>query len=444
MTTETQSDREAAAALAKAVENLPLALEQAAAYIRQTSVTLSDYLKLFREYEEAGAADGPEPTEYPKALATTWSISSRKLKEDFPAAAELLTLCAFLSPDDIPLETIAEGAKHLPESLVLAAANAETVGRAAATLQDYALAKVRGGSYLSLHRFVQAVTRDHLTEDAAKTWAEAAIGMVNEAFPQQSDDVQTWPVCSKLLPHSVALIGHAKVFQIATQSLDRLLNQSGLYLDARAELDEAKKMYEQSIALAEEIYGVNHPEVAATLSNLGEVLRKQDDLSGARAIIERALKIDETTYGSEHPAVAIDLNNLGGVLHAQGDLEGALSHFKRALAIDEARYGPNHKDVAIDLNNIALVLVDKGDLAGAHSHLERAIAIDAVENRKEHPALAIRLNNFGLVLEKQGNLEGARDHFERALNIFRKFLGKDHPSTVKARNNLASLKKHRG
>ncbi|HEX6626094.1 MAG TPA: hypothetical protein VF064_20415, partial [Pyrinomonadaceae bacterium] len=178
MTTSSQSDREAAAALAEAVDNLPLALEQAAAYVRQTGVSLADYLKLFREQEEAGI---PDTAQYPKPLATTCRISFQKLKEESPAAADLLTLCAFLAPDDIPLETIAEGAENLPESFAATAGDMEALSRAAATLQDYSLAKVRAGSFLSLHRFVQSITRDHLTQDAAKIWAEAAIHLVNEA-----------------------------------------------------------------------------------------------------------------------------------------------------------------------------------------------------------------------------------------------------------------------
>ena len=50
-------------------------------------------------------------------MATTWELSFQKVKEASPAAADLLNLCAFLAPDDIPKELLEQGAEHLPEAL---------------------------------------------------------------------------------------------------------------------------------------------------------------------------------------------------------------------------------------------------------------------------------------------------------------------------------------
>ena len=64
--------------------------------------------------------------------------------------------------------------------------------------------------------------------------------------------------------------------------------------------------------------------------------------SGARPLFERALAICEKALGPEHPDTAASLNNLADLLRAQGDLAGARPLFERALAIIEKALGPEH------------------------------------------------------------------------------------------------------
>ena len=288
------------------------------------------------------------------------------------------------------------GAEHLPEPLAATATDRLAMNRAIKVLRRYSLIEVTADT-LSVHRLVQAVVRDRLSEEDEKRWAEAAVALLSAAFPFESDDVSTWPLCSRLLPHALAAAAHAEAQDVASEETHYILNQAGMYLCGRAEFAEAKVHLERALTLAEKTYGQDHPIVATIVNNLGGVLRALGDMQGAKEHFERALKIDENTYGPAHPRVAINVNNLGGVLRDIGDLQGAKQHFERALKIDENTYG------------------------------------------SDHPKVAIRGNNFGGVLRDLGDMQGAKEHFERALEIFRKFLGEDHPSTVTVRNNLESL-----
>ncbi|MBC8450035.1 MAG: tetratricopeptide repeat protein, partial [Chloroflexi bacterium] len=391
-----QADEEAAAALAEALGDLPLALEQAGAYVEATERSLSDYLKLFHDHRLELLRRGIPSTDYPDTVATTWEISFQQVQQASPAGADLLNLCAFLAPDDIPRELLSEGAQHLPQPLADAVADPLAFDEAVMALRCYSLVEV-GADALSVHRMVQAVARDRLAEEARRTWAKAAASLVNSAFPFDSDDVRTWPECARLLPHALAAAGQAEALEVASEATGRLLNQVGTYLWGRAEF------------------------------------------AGARAAFERALAIDEAVFGPDHPNVAIRVNNLGSVLKALGDLAGARAAFERALAIDEAIFGPDHPNVAIRVNNLGSVLKDLGDLAGARAAFERALAIDEAVFGPDHPEVATDINNLGAVLHDLGDLAGARVHYERALQIFREFLGEDHPRTVSVRKNLDSL-----
>jgi len=69
-------------------------------------------------------------------------------------------------------------------------------------------------------------------------------------------------------------------------------------------------------------------------------------------MFERALAIDEAVYGLDHPDVAIDVNNLGGVLQALGDMETAKKMFEQALRIFTKYLGEDHPDTVTVQNNL--------------------------------------------------------------------------------------------
>ena len=87
--------------------------------------------------------------------------------------------------------------------------------------------------------------------------------------------------------------------------------------------------------------------------------------------MRRALAIDEQSYGKEHPDVARDLNNLAQLLQATNRLAEAEPLMRRALAIDEQSYGKEHPNVAIRLNNLALLLQATNRLAEAEPLMRR-------------------------------------------------------------------------
>ena len=96
--------------ISRAMDGLPLALDQAGAYLEETSCGLDAYLDLFQKRGAALLARrGGLVADHPAPVATTWSLSFEKIEQESPAAAELLCLCAFLAPDAIPEEILSYG-----------------------------------------------------------------------------------------------------------------------------------------------------------------------------------------------------------------------------------------------------------------------------------------------------------------------------------------------
>jgi tetratricopeptide (TPR) repeat protein len=439
-----QSDADAARELACELDHLPLALEQAAAYIDSAQHTLAGYLASAREMSLQNRfalfPHGPPSTDCPATVATTWVLSLQKLELESPPGVALLHLCAFFAPDKIPREVIVAGAENLPKLLRTAVSNPVSFDETVIAIRRYSLIESdRRDSTLSMHRLVQAVIRGRLEQAGRQHWAEIAVKLVNNAFPSDSDDVRTWKASDRLLPHAIATADFAENLGVGLEAAARLINQMGTYSWGRAEFGAAKAAFERALRIDEKIFGPDHHEVATDVNNLGSVLKDMGDLDGARAAFQRALQINEQVFGSNHPKVAVNVNNLGGVLQDLGDSDGAKAAFERALQIDEKTYGPDDSNVATDVNNLGSVLRTLGDLRGAETAFKRALSIAEKVFGRDHQQVAIYVNNLGLVMRDRGNLDGAKAAFERALRIGEMTLGLDHPKVAIRVNNLGTV-----
>ncbi len=375
------------------------------------------------------------------AIAATWDISFRQLAKDSRAAVALMNLFAFLGPDNFPLDVLRDSADHLPPSLGNAARNPEHLSKAIATLLRYSMIR-RDADTISVHRTVQAVAVKRLSPRQTKTWAERAVKLMDNAlpdFPYDSFDSGVAAIYDRLLTHALAAAGHAEVVNVALEQAVRIFNQVGFYQKMRADLVGARTNFERALAIDENTFGPQHPEVAIDVNNLSLVLKDQGDLERARTAIERALAIDEKAFGPNHPNVAIRLSNLGSVLRDKGDLEGARRNYERALIIDEKAFGLDDINVAIRINNLGRALQDQGDLEQGRANYERALSIFERHLDPEHPSVAKLVSNLGGVLRELGDLDGARKHLERALAIFRKSFPDEHPDVQRVRRNLERL-----
>ena len=131
------------AALAEALGDLPLALEEAAAYLEETKTTAAEYLELFLKHGAELLALG-EPLTTEQTVATTWQVALDRLGAT-PGAQELLSLCAFLAPDDIPRAILGEHAEVLPEPLGTTVGRPLIFNQMVAALGRYSLVTVTEG-----------------------------------------------------------------------------------------------------------------------------------------------------------------------------------------------------------------------------------------------------------------------------------------------------------
>ena len=409
----------AAGEVAEELGDLPLALAQAAAYIDSRAVTISGYLALYRDPALAQRLrdEGLDSGEYPASVARTWLLTFGQLSGDRPAAIELLRLCAFLDPDDIDLDILATGATKTGEILAAALGDplerTETVGALARTSLVTATAHGR----LRVHRLVQAVTRDQLHEGQTALWSRRALNLIEDVFPGEPQDPQSWPVCASVAPHVEAVAAHTERYPDLALKRGRLLGQLGIYLDASAQFTAALSVLERALAIEEGIYQPDAPQLVIMLEEQWISKQALADLHAARTTLERALAIREAAYGPSHPQVVTSLNELGVIQRRLGDLPAARAALERALAIEEAHHTPDRKQLTNTLTNLSAVQRELGDLPAARAALEHALAIEEAHHTPDHYKLANTLTSLGVVQRELGDLPAARAALERALAI---------------------------
>ncbi len=417
-----------AAEVAAALGYLPLALEQAGAYVAETRIGLAAYLERLRRFPALALAKGrPRDRDPADTAASTWQVSLERVRLVVGAVA-LLEVCAFLAPEEIPRELFAQPLEEPNELGELAALAADpfALDEAVAALRRYGLVKATENA-LTMHRLLQQVVRDRLDPDTVASRVGLAVRLLEAAFPGEGyREPRLWPAAARLLPHALAAAHQAEQRAAEPDATASLLSVASGYLLDRARFQEARGLLERALALTEASYGPDHPETAGRLRSLGQVVGYLGDKALARQHLERALTIDQAAYDPDDPEVVVDLLRLGQLLPDLGDLALARQHLERALTIGEAAHDPDHRRVAIILLSRGRVLRRLGDLALARQQFERALTIFEAAWGADHAYVATALRGLGGVLHDLGDLAAARRHLERALTIFEAAQGSDH------------------
>ena len=426
-------------AVADALGDLPLALEQAAAYISAKAITAAGYLERLRDRTPELFAAG-RPAGYGHTVATVWSLAFGELAEQ-PVARELVRVCAHLAAERIPRELLGAISDLGGDDAPVAA---RAVDDAIELLLSYALLTATADSTLGMHRLVADVARATAGADGCAAAAARAVDLVDGVLPGRPWEHEQWPVCVRLLEHAMTAAAWAEQHEVARAQTARVLARVGQYQQARAAYTTARALLERALAIKEAVYGLEHPEVAVTLTNLGIVQAQLGEFAAARASQQRALAIKEAVYGPEHPEVALTLGNLGNVQQQLGEFEAARASLQRALAINEAVYGPEHPEVASTLTNLGSVQQDLGEFEAARASQQRALAIKEAVYGPEHPEVAITLGNLGNVQQQLGEFAAARATQQRALAINEAVYGSEHPEVASTLTNLGSVQQDLG
>jgi tetratricopeptide (TPR) repeat protein len=442
--TASYADWVQARAITEIVGGLPLALDQAAAYIEEAKCSLVGYLALYKTYGSRLLRErGSLAHDHPQEVVSTFLLSFEKVEQANPAAADLLRLCAFLAPDTIPEEIITGGASELGPFLGPAAADPFQLDSVIKHLLTYSLVRRNPDTKtLAIHRLVQAVLKDGMNEDMQRLWAECTVRAVSRVFPEV--EFANWERCERCLPHAQVCAVLISDYRLAFPEAARLLAKAGHYLRDRGQFAQAEQLARQALEIDEKVLGTEHIDITITLDILGEICYDRSNYAESLGLFSRALHIRRQFLEPEHPDIANNINNLAALYHVLGKYDQAEPLYLEALNIRKKVLGPSHSDIATSINTLAGLYDDQGRYDEAELLYQEARKMYEETQGPDHPNVAISCNNLAGLYHRQGKYHQVEPLLMRALEIWQQAVGPDHPEVGTALNNLGRLYYHQG
>jgi tetratricopeptide (TPR) repeat protein/DNA-binding XRE family transcriptional regulator len=433
----TDNNREAAEQISHVLGGLPLALEQAGGYIAEMGCSLSGYLDLYRLRRAKLLEWKSESSSYPASVATTWSLSFEKVEQLSPAAADLLRLCAFLSPDAIP-EGVLIASSDEPGTSLQQMRDIFILNEAIGVLRRFSFVRRDPDARtLSIHRLVQAVLMDKMDEETQRQWAERTVSAVLEAFV--SANYTSLVQYGLYVPHAQTCAGYIQHWHLASEEAADLLFVTGSYLRERAWYTFAEPFCEQALEVSEQVFGQEDIRTLNCLTNLAILRQEQERYTEAEQLFQEDLARCHKIPEIEPHNMASALNNLAQLYRHKGQYLEAEHYYLQALAIRQDVLEPEHPHLAISLNGLATLYTEQGKYEQAQPLYQQALAIRQNMLEPDDLDLAISYNNLANNYVYQRKHTQAEPLSQQALAIYEEVLGKDHPLVAQSLDTLAEI-----
>ncbi|KAH8726910.1 TPR domain protein [Phaeosphaeriaceae sp. PMI808] len=439
-------EQDDAAALVEALDYMPLAIAQAAAYIGQRAprATVSRYLQDLRKGDrdrakllEMDIEDSRRDGTASNSIIATWQISFEHILSARPSATRLLSLMSLFDRQGIP-ESLLGG--HYQKDNDASPDFEDDLN----TLTSFSLVATDvDGHQFEMHRLVQFSTRKWLElQGELEVWRERYVRLMDDSYPVGR--YENWKACQVLFPHAQATVASRPAGGSALEAWASVLFKAAWYADGMGNYDVAQEMGRGALEAREAALGAEHPSTLTSVSNLGSVLSRQGKYEEAEAMHRRDLEGSEKVLGRDHPDTLTSVSNLGSVLSRQGKYEEAEAMHLRALEGYEKVLGRDHPDTLTSVSNLGSVLSRQGKYEEAEAMHLRALEGSEKVLGRDHPDTLTSVSKLGSALERQGKYEEVEAMHLRALEGYEKVLGRDHPDTLTSVSNLGSVLERQG
>ena len=431
------SDLDVSSMLLRALGYLPLAIAQAAAFVDENRITLTEYLDMFRKSDsdvqdllDEDLGDLRRDSESQNSVIRTWKLSFELISKQRPRAAEMLSLMAVLDRHGIPKNLLGN---HTDRDI--------DVTTALGTLLAFSLIKAGGGGAgYEMHRLVQLATRKWLEmQGNIEVWQQKALSVVADMFP--SGVFETWTTCESLLPHAQIVLQYGETKGVYPEKYPNLLSKVAYFDWEQGRYEMACIRNLAAIEVQKKTLGPDHARTWISMNNLASTYAEQGRWEEAEKLHIQVLDA-KIVLGAEHPDRLRSLNNLATTYRSQSRWDEAEKLYLQTLEARERVLGTEHPDTLNSLNNLATTYREQGRWEEAEK-----LYLQALEARErvlgtEHPDKLNSLDNLARTYAQQGRLEKAEKLYLQALEGRRRVLGAEHPNTMNSMNSLAAVYKN--
>lgn len=415
--------------VASAVEDLPLAVEQAGCYLNDTGLDVSDYLALLAARPaDAGFAD-PTVERHPGLVAVVRTARDR-LDVVCPPAARLLDQMSLLAPE--PLRLLPDNSTE-SDGAAVRFGDVTTTADVLRHLDALGLVR-RSGTTVQLHRLMHGLLRARIAE--AEKCCQAAMTLLATARPGDANEPRAWPVFAALTPHVQAVVRHATT---EPDAFRRLVRDILRYLFACGHYATQRELAEQTHERWVRTLGPDHVDSLDCANSLGLAQFELGDYPAARRTHEDTLERNRRTQGPDHRDSLRSASNLGVVLFGLGEYAASRDLTRDLLPRRRQVHGPDHLDTLRTAMNLACSLHELGDLGEAREIYEDTLHRSRRALGEDHPHTLRTANNLTGALNELGAYRAAAKLGQDTLSRRRRVLGEDNPQTLTSASTLTEV-----
>jgi tetratricopeptide (TPR) repeat protein len=470
---------EEALELTKALDFMPLAINQAAAYVRHASprCSVSHYLRRFKESEKSKLSlldvnDGDlrRDREATNSIISTWQISFEHIRAIRPSASDLLSLMSFFDRQSIQ-ESVLRGLpatqvgyrKRLKEKWSSLrqflckpnhnhAAPGEVLGevheigsqafdRDIALLRSYSFISAATAETFTMHSLVQLSTRKWLrARSEEEYWNAQFVRCLDAAFPKRSRYMH-WSVCEALYPHVKATLDLKPTDQAASTTWAMLLLRCAEYASDKGLTEDACTMASLSTGELTRNEGQESKSALRGMMLLADMTAS--DMSSPTVDTERSeaqlVTICKRSYGEDTVQFAKCKGILADSYRRQGRLKDAEDIQVKVVESLKRLQGDEHSDTLVGMTRLSAIYRDQ-------KRYERAadLEVGVLEVRKRvlglrHPKTASSMEKLAAAFAGLGLFDGAAALATQALDIQTEVLGPGHLKTLTSMATLSSV-----
>jgi len=440
---ETPEAKAEAAQIVNELGYLPLAIEQAAAYIREASHDIFKFLSSYRKDRKVHHSRLSKGNRrfYSGSVSTTWHLSFQQIGKNNKDASKLLRLLSFLNPDGILTDFLVAGKEGLDAERREIVSDERRFNEAMAELERFSLigrqADINGGERLTIHRLVQTVIKDEMPPELRATLSETMIRLCLWAFPpSRYEDNRTRPVKRRFQGQIV--ISLSSIPDIDSRELGVILVRISEFLRADGNYRQAIKLLEKAVNILDRVGGSHDPDLLWAMGALGSAYNVQGRWTEASTLRENVLQTTRTLHGESDHETLIAMSNLALTYWKMGRWDDAIKLQEVVLKSRINLLGEDHPDTLLAMANLASTYWSQGRWDDAIKLQEVVLKSRINLLGEDHPDTLLAMANLALTYSSQGRWDDAIKLEEVVLKSLINLLGEDHPDTLHAMTNLAS------
>ena len=421
--------------LQNALQCLPLAIVQVAAYLRRNmACSIANYIELFNSRRTCQRRLLSQPFRdlrreaNSETVLTTLSITLRQVQEQSPLSGSLLKLMACIDRQNIPHELLAcSNLKGADDEITLREAISQLLNFSLLTM-------VECGSTYEMHSIVQvSVVAVLIQEQEMDTVLEQAVKAFAKFLPDGS--FENWSLWRVRFPHASALVKNITADSVDTAAI---CFRMSCYLLLVGRYNEAEYLARRSNQIYADFLGQEHPYTLTSMAILAATYRDQGRWHEAEVLEVKVMGAIKTVLGQDHPDTLTSMAGLASTYWNQGRWKEAEELELKIMETRKGVLGQDHPDTLNSMANLALTYRNQGRWKEAEE-----LGVKVMETRKgvlgqDHPGTLTSMVNLASTYSDQGRWKEAEELGVKDLETRKGVLGQDHPNTLTSMANLAS------